>query len=207
MKKAVFFILFVMLSLVVNAQDEVGYDKLNVKMNVKTGIGAAMTSVTNVGIQSFISASAELPLSKTRNWNANVGLRFINDNIFDNGRTNWQGGENYSVGRLEVPIIFSYDQPIYNNAFIRFNFGVYYSQLLFQKLNIFHIIVLFSCKIVPEKANPTSYLKQFMYDAGAECGIAILLNKFYISLDYDILLDMVYCPPVSTIKAGVGFRF
>ena len=166
------------------------------KMNVQTGIGAAMTSVTNVGIQSFISASAELPLSKTRNWIANVGLRFINDNIFDNGRTNWQGGEHYSVGRLEVPVIFSYDQPIYNNAFIRFNFGVYYSQLLFQKLNI-----------VPEKANPTSYLKQYMYDAGAECGIAILLNKFYISLDYDILLDLVYSPPVSTIKAGVGFRF
>ena len=165
-------------------------------MYVKTGIGAAMTSVTNVGIQSFISASAELPLSKTRNWKANVGVRFINDNIFDNGRTNWQGGENYSVGRLEVPVIFSYDQPIYNNAFIRFNFGVYYSQLLFQKLNI-----------VPENAYPTSYIKQFMYDAGAECGIAILLNKFYISLDYDILLDMVYCPPVSTIKAGVGFRF
>ena len=185
-----------MLSLVVNAQDEVGYDKLNVKMNVKTGIGAAMTSVTNVGLHSFISASAELPLSKTLNWKANVGLRFINDNIFDNGRTNWQGGENYSVGRLEIPVIFSYDQPIYNNAFIRFNFGVYYSQLLFQKLNI-----------VPEKANPTSYLKQFMYDAGAECGIAILLNKFYISLDYDILLDLVYSPPVSTIKAGVGFRF
>ena len=80
MKKAVFFILFAMLSLVVNAQDKVAYDKFNVKMNIKTGIGAAMTSVTNVGIQSFISASAELPLSKTRNWNANVGLRFINDN-------------------------------------------------------------------------------------------------------------------------------
>ena len=196
MKKAVFFIIFAMLSLVVNAQDKVAYDKFNVKMNVKTGIGAAMTSVTNVGLHSFISASAELPLSKTLNWKANVGLRFINDNIFDNGRTNWQGGENYSVGRLEIPVIFSYDQPIYNNAFIRFNFGVYYSQLLFQKLNI-----------VPEKANPTSYLKQFMYDAGAECGIAILLNKFYISLDYDILLDLVYSPPVSTIKAGVGFRF
>ena len=49
MKKAKFFIIFAMLSLVVNAQDEVGYDKLNVKMNVKTGIGAAMTSVSNVG--------------------------------------------------------------------------------------------------------------------------------------------------------------
>ena len=81
MKKAKFFIIFAMLSLVVNAQDEVGYDKLNVKMNVKTGIGAAMTSVTNVGLHSFISASAELPLSKTLNWKANVGLRFINDNI------------------------------------------------------------------------------------------------------------------------------
>ena len=31
MKKAKLFIIFAMLSLVVNAQDEVGYDKLNVK--------------------------------------------------------------------------------------------------------------------------------------------------------------------------------
>ena len=196
MKKVVFFILFVMLSVIVKGQDSIAYEKFNVKMNIKTGIGAAMTSATDVGIHSFVSASAELPLSKTHNWNANVGVRFINDNIFDNGRTNWQGGDNYSVGRLEIPVIFSYDHPIYNNAFIRFNFGVYYSQLLFQKLNV-----------VPENANPTSYLKQFMYDAGAECGIAFLLKKFYISLDYDLLLDMIYCPPVSTIKAGVGFRF
>ena len=92
MKKAVFFILFVMRSVIVKGQDSIAYEKFNVKMNVKTGIGAAMTSATNVGIQSFISASAELPLSKTRNWNANVGVRFINDNIFDYGRTNWQGG-------------------------------------------------------------------------------------------------------------------
>ena len=83
MKKVVFFILLVMLSVVVKGQDSIAYEKFNVKMNVKTGIGAAMTSATNVGIHSFVSASAELPLSKTRNWNANVGVRFINDNIFD----------------------------------------------------------------------------------------------------------------------------
>lgn len=180
----------------VKSQNSIGMNEFKMKMNIKTGIGAAMVSATDIGINSFVSASAELPLSKTNNWNANVGVRFINDNIFDYGRTNWNEGENYSVGRLEIPVVFSYDQPIYNNAFIRFNFGVYYSQLLFQTLNV-----------EPISVQPTSYIKQFMYDAGAECGFAFLLNKFYISIDYDILIDMVYSLPVSTIRAGVGFRF
>ncbi|MGM9795004.1 MAG: hypothetical protein ACI3ZZ_02120 [Candidatus Aphodosoma sp.] len=197
MKRTVFLVmLFTLLSGFIKAQTVEVNKEFIMKMNIKTGIGAVMTSATNVGINSYVSASAELPLSKTLNWNANVGVRFINDNIFDYGRTNWQGGENYSVGRLEIPVVFSYDQPIYNNAFIRFNFGVYYSQLLFQTLNV-----------VPQSANPTTYIKQFMYDAGAECGVAFLLNKFYISIDYDILVDMVYSMPVSTIRAGVGFRF
>lgn len=197
MKRIVYIFVFFLSALwTIKSQNTIVSDEFKMKMNIKTGIGAAIVSVTNVGINSFVSASAELPLSKIYNWSANVGIRFVNDNIFDYGRTNWREGENYSVGRLEIPVIFSYDQPIYNNAFIRFNFGVYYSQLLFQTMNV-----------EPKNTQPTSYIKQFIYDAGAECGIAFLLNKFYISIDYDILVDMLYSSPVNTIRAGVGLRF
>ena len=176
----------------VKSQNSTSENKFDMKLNIKAGIGAALTNYTDVGITSFVTATAELPLTKNQRWNVNVGARFRNDNIFDYGQVKLADKAHYSAGRLEIPAIFSYDQPIYKNAFLRFNFGVYYSQLLFQTV---------------EKEISPSNIHQFIFDSGVECGISFMLNNCYISLDYDILIDMVYTGPINNIRTGFGFRF
>lgn len=197
MKKILVIILSLLLccsSIFAQSKKDIKRENIPMKINLKGGIGSSSLYLGMAGgLNANIGVSAELPMNQKETWNINLGLRFSNDHYFDYYGIN-SSDFGFTTGRLDIPIIFSYDLGIYKNADLRFNFGLYYSKLLFQSEYI----------LSPKEYNDI-YI-QAVHNAGLELGLAFCLKKFYISLDYNILCDpsLLF---IGTTRASIGYIF